>query len=353
MLLLRGASLPPLFWASDVHRAAKKTLDTIDDAALFGRLQLADEQMGAAARALLYLWTGWTADCLMFSQGTGDPERLYLSGLCERHNKRSAEAKAHFKQLDTHPIHDALTDYVLSVTAGASDEPLRRIREMLKLDRRWEPFLFCDAVAMAACGKIKPAGENIVRQIQCREFELLFGWCYEKATGAKLTQKARVEASEVDRRAAERERRLRQERRRRDEKRVRDEFAARMSKAETPAPKVESPAGGGAAPRDNVVGVACPKCGQRQEVSAAMRGKAAKCGKCGSGFLIPDPSANAAAGPSRTPVASAPSNVVTVLCPKCAKRLVVPAAARGTRLTCTECGVLYLVPPLQPAGTGA
>jgi len=286
--------LPAISWTGEGHRAAKKLLDTLNDAALFGVAALVDEQAGAAVRSLLYLWTGWTADCAMFSQAAGEPERLYVSALCERHNQQFDKAKVLFKQLADHPIYPDLADYALGVTGHAADPGVQRMHEMLNFDRRWEPYLFCDAIAQACCGKLKAGGETVLRQMQCREFELLLVHCCERATGCKLSARTRgIDTSDSARRTAERERRIREDRKRRDAQRQRDAFTARLARPEPSAPaagsqpvapKVPAAAAG-------VITILCPKCGKPLVLPASSRGKVTNCLHCSVSFKVPSPQA--------------------------------------------------------------
>ena len=339
LVLLRGAGLPGLSWIGEGHRVGRKRLEAAEDRELFGCESLADEKMGAAVRALLYLWLGWPGDCAMFAQVAGDAERAYITGLCERHARHFDKAKELFKQLGGHhAIYQDLTAYALTASATAADPCVRRLREMLEQDQRWEAFLFCDALAQASAGKIKPAGEAVLRQIQCREFELLLAYCHEKAVGGK--QKARLLPDDAERRAAERERQLREIRRRRVEKHKRDKFRAEMNTKDALPPQPTASTGASPSRAAPVkIGVLCPKCGYSHQMNADQRGKLHRCEKCATAFLVPP-----AGSPGGALAAPAADGVVAVLCPKCSKRLVLPAALRGKLTSCLQCQTTFMVP---------
>ncbi|MEE8384934.1 MAG: hypothetical protein V3S01_03345, partial [Dehalococcoidia bacterium] len=108
LFMQRGSGLPPLHWPSYANRIAKATLDEIDDAKLFRRSNLADESMGAAVRALLYLWSGWPDDCKMQAQAAPEKERIYLDSLIAQQGDEAEQAKTLLQQLDSHPIHKPL-----------------------------------------------------------------------------------------------------------------------------------------------------------------------------------------------------------------------------------------------------
>ena len=100
LLMQQHAALPPLQWHLKPCRAAKQSLDAIaDDTDLCARSSLADEESGAAVRALLYLWNGWPAECAMYAQGAANDDRLYISALNERMAGRAAEAKTVLSEL--------------------------------------------------------------------------------------------------------------------------------------------------------------------------------------------------------------------------------------------------------------
>jgi ribosomal protein S27E len=352
VLLLRGVSLPPLSWKTEGNRAAKKILDETDDRLLFGCAALADEPMAAAVRSLLYLWTGWVGECEMFSQAAPQPERMYLSAICERHHGRFSESKAIFKELNGHPVFPPLAEFALQATQHAVDPPLQRLRDMLKIDSAWEPFLFCDALVQATLGKLRTAGDALIRQLQCREFELLLVHCYEQAVGQKLAQRARVEASDAEANAARRERRIREERKRREEKRSREEFAARMQQ-QAPKPEARAAAAPPVARSEDLVGVLCPKCGNTAQVSGTLRGKAMQCGKCSTAFVVPSKGKTPGPEPRATATAAAasakPAAGVGVLCPKCRHSLMLPESSRGKKTSCSHCGTVFMVPAAKEA----
>lgn len=304
-LLLRGTNLPPVLWKEEPNRGAKRLLDETDDAALFAMPKLANEPMGAAVRALLYMWTGWLAECRMFGGAAPKAENLYMSALCERHSGRFNQAKESFTQLGSHPIYPLLSDYATSVLGNATDPSLQRLAGMLQQDQRWEPYLFCDAVILAALKRVKQNAETLIRQIVCREFELLFVHCYEAAVGQKLAQRVRAPANVARQSAQVRERRIREERRRREEEHKRQEFITRMDQVNHVGPaahKTTSSAGPAssasatasakasstATAKPDLAAILCPKCSYAQQVSAALRGKIIKCPKCGTSYLVPN-----------------------------------------------------------------
>jgi hypothetical protein len=56
-----------------------------------------------------------------------------------------------------------------------------RAADFLTTQPEWDPFRFVDLVAAAARGK--SSSEQLCRQIQRREWELLFDYCFRETTG--------------------------------------------------------------------------------------------------------------------------------------------------------------------------
>jgi hypothetical protein len=343
VLLLRGAAQSTISWKDIAQRGAKKILDDLDDTALLGVPALANASMASSVRALLYLWSGWIDDCKMCSEAAPPEERLYLAGLCLRHAQRYDESKAIFKKLGAHPIYASLTESAVALLGSTAEPAVQRLREMLEFDKHWEPFLFCDLVTMAGAGKLKPAGENVIRLLQTREFELLLVYCCEKATGQKVTQRLReVDPGEAQRRAQERERRMKEDRRRR-------ESHARQEQPVGDSGAKHGPGGAGGAPaRGETVTVTCPKCGQAKPMPAALRGKVVRCQSCNGVFEVPASGAGAASAHAKPASAGAGASVV-VMCPKCGNRMPCSTSMCGKATACSKCGATFIVPKAHTA----
>ena len=272
-LLLRGSQLPPLEWHVNPFRDAKSVLDTLaDDKKLLGGCPLADEPMASAVRSLLYFWNGWPAECGMYAQAAPKKERLYVAALCERQAGNPADAKTRVQELNGHPIYGALAKYGLSAICTRVAAPLKRLRGMIELADEWEPYAFIDVYEQARLDKLDHAGEQIVRSIQCREFELLFVHCFEAATGGKLPA--------PERNAPPRRRPRQRPQTRRSIKPVGSGDSPRHDGHGAAPPITRKPV------RDSI-GISCPKCGDVKILPPTARGTKTTCNKCRVVFLIP------------------------------------------------------------------
>ena len=271
VLMLRGAGVPPLLWQERPNATAKALIDgVVDDGALFGGRRLVDESMSAAVRALLYLWNGWYAECEMYAQAAPEPERSYLSVFALRQKGCPREAKALLMQIDNHPIYGSLSEFALETIAVGSDAALNRLKQIIKLGEAWEPFAFADLYEQARSAGESDSIRRTVCTIQCREFELLFAYCFEKATGEPLARQTEKAAP----------------------RRVLPRPTPKPNK-----PKLQNPPASRAQPSEQTkppllrkiagISVACPRCHHVCPVPEERRGAKHVCPKCSAAFLVP------------------------------------------------------------------
>jgi len=283
LLIQRGSGLPPLCWDSRPNPLGKRTLDEIEDSALFGRRTLEDEPSGAAIRALLYLWSGWPNEARMYAQAANDDERHFITGVCERHGGHANAAKAAFQQLDGHPVFDELAGLVPEIVADNRDRSICRFAEIVRLTECWEPFAFVDLYEQGRAGVLTESTLETVRTLQCREFEVLFRHCHRRALGAA------AEAAPAPAPVTSPRRKRRVERRRQPTRSVPAAAQPAPARSQT-RPQAEPQAKSRtspALPPAMVIGVKCPKCATLKTVPKTTRGKCIRCPACGTGFLVP------------------------------------------------------------------
>lgn len=278
MLMSRGTQTPPLVWRNQSNRGAKTMLEAASDEELLDCSPLVDEQMAAAVRALLFLWNGWPTDAEMYAQLAPDVERAYVGALARRQAGKLAEAKTLLQQVGQHQIYDSLRDYAQNHMKSSPATGLERLRGVIAFTGEWEPFAFGDVTEQAREGQLEPDAEQVVCDIQCREFELLLAHCYQAATGKELEkpQPASGMPSLAERAAS---------------RRAAFRAASRASFSESPArqPPACAPQPPTPGPPPPIMGVEvlCPMCGQRSAFPESKRGQTADCKKCGVVFRIP------------------------------------------------------------------
>ncbi len=284
----RGAGVPPLLWQEHQNQLAKKTLDAIQDARLCGGAAPQDEAMAGAVRALLYLWIGWPAEAAMYAQVAPAREQLYITALAERQLGHPAKAKEAFQKMAGHQVFNTLTDYLLDQLKLENDPAIKRFRGIVELAHEWEAHAFIDLFEQARAGKVSPIGELVIRNLQAREFELLFAHCFQAATGKNILKRRVMSEAEEQRREQEYRRRM-AERRKANEKRTQkltDPAKQELDKPELPG-KPGTPPMPKKTTSDPRVKILCPACGHLMFVPESGRGKRTECVKCRVAFLVP------------------------------------------------------------------
>ena len=143
------------------------------DAALEG--PVVDGDMAVACRAALFLGSNFLDESHNLSQGLHTVEGSYWHALMHRREPDFANAKYWFRRVGRHPVFEGLASAAAQLAASsAEDRPT-----FLTGQSAWDPFAFVDECE-AALGQGSPA-EMLCRQIQQREWEILFAYCYQRA----------------------------------------------------------------------------------------------------------------------------------------------------------------------------
>lgn len=240
--------------------------------------------MAGAVRALLYLWSGFPADCKMYAQAAPPQIQLYLDAICERQAGRAAEAKELLSQVGEFDTYAELTAHAMEAIGIGSDKSLTRFKDTLELCEVWEPHAFVDLYEQGRAGALCHPAELVVRNLQCKEFDLLFVYCYEKATGRTIAQGCAEEVAprrKVTRKPPARRRSTPPPPEQSKQPTQTDSDAA--TSLPTPLDR--------RAPR---VGILCPKCRAMLVIPETKRGRMAECKKCGTTFLVPKKQASPA-----------------------------------------------------------
>jgi len=341
LLVSRGSDVPSLQWAKQPNRGAKASLDAIDETKLFACAALADETMASGVRALLYLWNGWPGECAMYAQAAPEKERWYLSGLCERQAGHPDVAKECFAKVNGHTIYESLLTYANSVVSSVEDRVLKRFTSLLEMDQVWEPYLFIDTCEQARAGKCSEAAEVVIRQLQCREFELLFAHCYQEATGKAFSDKPRVDAS-APRRPA------RKVKPQRSTRSLSNSYSSSKSSSAKPA-KTSS---GGTSSGAHTIRIRCPRCDAIISVPESSRGQQRSCDHCGAHVMVPQKTGVSSPISSKSGLKpSGGTQQITIVCPKCTSKIMVPESSRGQKAKCQRCGAVFMVPRRESVGS--
>ena len=149
---------------------AATRLDGLSPEDLFGKEAVPDRNMAAACLAGLWLYFDDLDESHRLSQEIETPTGSYWHGLMHRRERDFGNAKYWFRRVGGHPVFPAVAAAASALDAGGLlGRPLNP----------WDPFAFVDCCEAALAGR-SPT-EMLCRQVQQREWEILFDYCYRNA----------------------------------------------------------------------------------------------------------------------------------------------------------------------------
>lgn len=156
------------------NAAARAALDALDAAALAGGRSIADEQMARACLAGLWLRHNFLDTAHTISQEIDTTTGSFWHGIMHRREPDYGNAKYWFRRVGRHPVFGTLNALARSLT-GSRSEAGAQLAELSE----WDPLLFVDLCQRAAAGEASL--EPLCREVQQREWETLFDYCYRQA----------------------------------------------------------------------------------------------------------------------------------------------------------------------------
>lgn len=175
--LLRRDPPPPL-GPGRPERALGERLQGVSDAQLFAAQAIKDRSMAACCRSGLLLLHDFLDASHEISQQIHTPTGSYWHGIMHRREPDYSNAKYWFRKVGSHPCYPVLLETARHRFAGA-DGPLGD----LLAQSQWDASAMVDLCAEAAGGDVELRAR--CEQLQLLEWQILFDYCYRRATGAE------------------------------------------------------------------------------------------------------------------------------------------------------------------------
>jgi hypothetical protein len=134
----------------------------------FTNVHVADEEMAHCCISGIWLLYDFLDDSHTISQSIATTTGSYWHGIMHRREGDFSNSKYWFRKVGDHPIFEQLTKLITPLNA----------RALLGSDN-WDPFAFVDACQASTNSAGTDA--DLCRQLQQREWEILFDYCYAAA----------------------------------------------------------------------------------------------------------------------------------------------------------------------------
>ncbi len=158
--------------------AMRKELQALSLDTPFAPHEIADSAMAQACLAGMWLRFDFLDESHSISQEIHSTTGSFWHGIMHRREPDYDNAKYWFRRVPQHPVFESLCKAAREIVAAAKPDGAATF--LLEQDD-WDAFRFVDLVAAVARGR--SASELLCREIQRREWELLFDFCYRAAIG--------------------------------------------------------------------------------------------------------------------------------------------------------------------------
>jgi hypothetical protein len=169
--LLREPRLQPLGPGTPNQALADRRGLTV--AAAFPHAKVGNPEMGSLCLAGLWLYHDFLDQAHEIAQAIETSSGSYWHAILHRREADYWNSKYWFRRVGEHPIHDSLCQ------AGKQLAAQHGGAEFLSKQAAWDALAFVDLCQQAT--RAGPAVEMLCRQIQQREWELLFDYCARQA----------------------------------------------------------------------------------------------------------------------------------------------------------------------------
>ncbi|MEK6237193.1 MAG: hypothetical protein N2C14_20990 [Planctomycetales bacterium] len=149
---------------------------------LFAGQSLGDSEMAAACLSGLWLYHDFLDDSHRISQGIQTSTGSYWHGIMHRREGEFSNSKYWFRQTGAHPVFEQLGPDAAEIASEEAFQASGAEAGFLRSQAEWDPFAFVDLCEQCVRGQSNC--ETLCREIQRREWRLLFDYCAQRALGS-------------------------------------------------------------------------------------------------------------------------------------------------------------------------
>lgn len=161
---------------------AKPGLETMSGESVLDTSSTPRPQMGKACVAGLWLLHDFLEESHNISQAIDTPTGSYWHGIMHRREPDASNAKYWFRKVGDHPVFEPLRENAAELCLARREQrEKQKEADFLLAQSAWDPFAWIDL-----CEEARQGGnscEQLCREIQQLEWQLLFDYCYRSAQG--------------------------------------------------------------------------------------------------------------------------------------------------------------------------